>query len=148
MADISFVQYDSAVFPTIEQSIEHSKLNPFIFNNFSNRLLTLRDGQNTVVYEPYNVMRSLSWMLEPFLVEYDMPVAEHYMPELTAKNTYDSHDFWYVCMIVNNCRSVKEYQFKRYKILPATELYRIETFLDRVKGSLRVYDPEKDVIFK
>ena len=148
MAELSFVQYDSAIFPTIEESVEHAKTNPFIFNNYSDRLLTLRDGENTIVYEPYNVMRSLVWMLEPFLVTYDMPVDEHYMPEKTAKRLYDSHDFWYVCMLINDCRSVKDYRFKQYKVLPAKDLYHIESFLDRSKGRLRVHDPEGDVIFK
>jgi hypothetical protein len=148
VADISFAQYDSADFPTIEQSIAHAETNPFLFNNYSDKLVALLEGENVVVHEPYNVLQSFIWMLEPFLVEYDMPEDEYYMPEKTAKKLYDSHDFWYVCMLVNNCVSCMDYKFKKYKVLPATELYHIETFLEKARGSLRVYNPDSSTVFK
>ena len=148
MADISCAQYDSADFPTIDQSIENSKTNPFLFNNYSDKLVALLEGENVIVHEPYNVLHSFIWMLEPYLVEYDMPESEYYMPEKTAKNLYDSHDFWYVCMLINDCKTVMDYKFKTYKILPAEELYHIETFLEKAKGSLRIYSPDSNTIFK
>ena len=145
---LSFASYDSAEFPTIEESIANSKTNPFLLNNFSDKLVALVEGQNTIVYEPYNVLQSFVWMLDDFLVTYPMPPDEYYMPEKTAKRLYDSHDFWYICMLINNVSNAKDYRFETYKVLPAENLYHIETFLDRAKGELRVYTPEADTVFK
>jgi hypothetical protein len=148
MADISFSQFDSADFPTIEESIAHSKANPFLSDSFSDKYITSVDNLSALITEPSNVLSSLIWMLEPYLTTETMPTGELYMPERTAKRLYNSHDFWYVCMLVNGCPAASEYNFTTMKVLPADELYRIETFLRTVKGQINVYTEDRDVIHR
>jgi hypothetical protein len=148
MADISFSQFDSADFPTIGESVAHSKENPFVLDSFSDKYITTVDNQTALINEPSNVLSSLIWMLEPYLVSQTMPDDERYMPERTAKRLYNSHDFWYVCMLINGCPAASEYSYKSMKVLPAAELYRIETFLRTVKGQVSVYTEDRDVIHK
>jgi hypothetical protein len=143
-----FSSYDSAEFPLIEQSIEHSTTNPFIFNNYSNRMIAVRDSENIIVNEPYNILQEMIDMLSEHFVEYDMPENEYYMPERTAKKIYDSHDFWYICMLVNKCVTIKDYHYTKYFILPADKLFHIETFLDKVKNEVRMYQPDLYTVFK
>ena len=149
MAAISFRKFDSADFATIEQSIEHAAENPFLLTKLQNQVVLTRNAENLYIAEPTNDLQQFIWMLDEFLVEETMHPSEYYMPEKTSKRLYDSHDFWYVCMLVNGCSSVTEYRYKTIKVLPPEYLYHIETFAIRAKRSTLVI-PENDdlVIFK
>lgn len=145
---LSFSNFDSADFATIDESIVHSQSNPFLAGNYSDRLIATVDGANVIVHEPFNVLKSFAWMLDDLAVTYDMPQDEYYMPERTARRVYGSHDFWYVCMLVNNCSTVKDYRYTRYKVIPVESLYHVETFLDKARRSARVYSPDSNTIYK
>lgn len=145
---ISFSKFDSAAFPLMEQSIEHARDNPFLLDRFCDKFSTTRDGQGVLVSEPSSILSSLIWMLDPYLSVETFPADEIYMPEKTSKRLYNSHDFWYVCMMVNDCPSVTEYDFRTLRYLPAKELNRIEVFLRNVKGQVNVYLDEENIIYR
>ena len=148
MADISFLKYDSARFATLEASIAHAADNPFLLDRFSDKYAATIDGIRFLVNEPSNILSSFIWMLEPFVTTAVLPADERFMPEKTAKRLYDSHDFWYIPMLINNCPSVTEYEYREIKVLSSSELYRVEAFLRRVKNQVTIYTEDRDVIYK
>jgi hypothetical protein len=148
MADISFKQFDSASFATIEASIKHSEDNPFIIDRFSDKYSAQIDGVSFIISEPSNILSSFIWMLDPYITTQPLPSDERFMPERTAKRLYGSHDFWYVPMLLNSCASVTEYEFSSIKVLTADQLYRVEAFLRRAKNQVTVYQEDRDVIYR
>lgn len=143
----SFIQFDSADMATLEESITHSKENPFLMDKFSDKLRTTIDGEGCLVNEPANILSSLVWMLEPFLVEEPLPDNEKYMPERTSKRLYNSHDFWFVLMLINGVAACSEYNLTTIKLLQAKDLHKIEIFLAKVKGQVSAYGEDRDVIY-
>jgi len=149
MAHLSFSNYDSADKPTIEASITHAESNPFLLSRFQDVMIYRRGDVNVEIREPRNVLTQFMWMLEPFLTTEYMPDSEMYMPERTAKRLYDSHDFWYVCMMVNGCASVTEYNMGKMLVLPVDQLYRLEAILFRAKNTqTAISEGDDSVIFK
>jgi len=148
MADVSFSQFDSASFPTLEESIANSLINPFLLDNFSDKYRTNIDGLPVLFNEPSNILQSLIWLLTPSLLTETMPQNEIFMPERTSKRLYGSHDFWYMPMLVNDCMCASEYKFTTMLYLPSSSLPDVEVFLNSVKGAVNIYDEDKSTIYR
>ena len=144
----SLKKYDSAVFPTIEESIANAKKNPFLTKKSSDSLIMTVDSETVLISEPMNILRENFWMLEEFLVAYPMPEDEHFMPELSSVRTYGTHDLWYVFLLANNCFSMKSYQFKTYKVLPSGSINKLFTFFNISKNTSRYFSAENSIVFK
>ena len=141
-------RYDSASFPTIEESIANAVKNPFLIKNFSDSLLMTIDSETVIISEPINILRDFFWMLEDSLVSYVMPEDEFYMPELTSRRLYGTHDLWFICLLANNCVSMKNYKMTYYKVLPAAKINKIEIFLNHVKNTSRFFTSDNSVVYK
>ena len=131
MAELSFVQYDSATPATIEESIEHAKTNPFNVSNFARKISVTHQGVAYTVVEPLSVIKQFLDGLEEYIVTESLPSDEHYMPEDTALRLYGSRDFWFLIMLLNNVFSCTEYRLPEIRYIPAEQLFRIEKFLVR-----------------
>ena len=142
-----YQEFDSGKFPYIDQSIEHSKTNPFLMHNFTNEIrFALNDGNVIAITEPMNIIKDLIYLFEDNIFTRVLPEEEYYKPEQTAYNLYGSHDFWYVIMLLNNCFTFLEYDKKEIKYINPNELYRIEKFIGKSSNNVR-FIQSADVVY-
>lgn len=145
---ISFSAYDSGDFATVEESVAHSKNNPFIISNMSNKLIAVRNNELVTMVEPNSPLINFLFMLDEFVITTKFIENERFMPERTSKRLYGSHDFWYVCMLLNNCFTIKNYEFKdKFRILPSDSLYRIEKFQRLNKKTSRMINDSDESLY-
>lgn len=145
---ISFSAYDSADFATIEESVAHSKNNSFIISNMSNKLVSVRGNELVTMIEPNSPLVNFLFMLDEFVIITEFVENEIFMPERTSKRLYNSHDFWYVCMLLNNCFTVKDYSFgTNFRILPANDLYRIDKFIKLTNRTTRMINDSDESLY-
>ena len=132
MATQSFKLYDSGNFPTLQESIDHSKLNPLLFNKFASSFSVNFKYKNIEIESFKNSLTDFSSFLKNEAVEGTFNVSETFKPELTAKRLYDSSDLYYVCLVVNGCLSRADYSFNEkstYFYVPSTKIQIISKFL-------------------
>jgi hypothetical protein len=133
----SFSNYDSSLFPTLPESIKHAQSNPLLIENLSDWMLTLYDTEEVLIQEPSCTLKSMVHMFDDVLETINVPTTEYYRPELTAKRLYDSYDFWYILLLVNNIYSNVKYNQPTIKYIPAKELVRLGKFAQRAKNVVR-----------
>jgi hypothetical protein len=120
-----FENYDSSSFPTLEESIAHSKENPFISTNFSAKLAI---GDYLIV-DPNSALKTFIDAYSDSMQDVVLNSDEMYAPEKVALRLYGSSDFWFILMIINKIPSVFEFNVATIKALPVNLLYKIETLL-------------------
>lgn len=136
---LSFENYDSSIFPTFPESIAHSRSNPFLIENLSNNLSMQFDNDTVLMQEPSCLFKDLINFFEEDYIEIDLPVQEHYRPEITAKRLYGSSDFWYIILLVNNIFSVNDYNMTKVRYIPNARLTKMQTFIKYSKGVTSIY---------
>ena len=134
---ISFSNYDSSLFPTFPESIKHSMSNPLLIENLSDWMIDIYDGEEVMIQEPSCTLKSMIGMFDDVLETIAVPNSEFYRPEITAKRLYDSADFWYILLLVNNIYSPHKYNKSSIKYIPAKELIRLSKFSQRTKNIVR-----------
>lgn len=129
---IKFSKYDSAVFPTIEESIEHAKTNPFLSKNFAGKIRVKYKDTEYIIMEPSPSIKMFLNSLSEFFIEDVIRDEENYSPESTALRLYGSHDFWFLVMLLNSFDSITSYKKgNSILVIPPEQLFRIEKFLVR-----------------
>ena len=138
-----FKEYDSSNFATIEESIKHSKTNPFNVNKFSTDI-TFSDTGNSVP-SPITNIKQLLDTINDLYIEHSLTEDELYRPESTSLKLYGSPDFWFVIMIINNIGSVLDYTKRTIKVIPENKLFKIEQLFSVVNN---INVTTENVIFK
>jgi hypothetical protein len=138
-----FQEYNSSLFPTIEDSILHSKTNPFIVSNFSTDIIFSDSGN--VIPSPITNINQLIKNLNDLLVNYNVSEEEFYRPETTSIKLYGSPDFWYLILLLNNIGTVLDYTKNTIKVLPEKDLFKIEQLFKVVK---QIKVKNENIIFK
>lgn len=126
-----FQEYNSSLFPTIEESVLHSKTNPFVVSNFSTDIVFNDTGN--IIPSPITNINQLIRNLDNLLVDYNVSEEELYRPETTSIKLYGSPDFWYLILLINNIGSVLDYTKSIIKVLPEKDLFRVEQLFKVIK---------------
>ena len=127
----SLIKYDSANFPYINESIDHYKDNPFIVDNFTNKLvININSEYTALISEPDSIIKDLLEVFDDYILTKVLPIDEYYKPEQTSKRLYDSHDLWYILLLLNDCMSVKDFNMNTYKYIDPDQIGQISKFLN------------------
>ena len=126
-----FQEYNSSLFPTIEESVLHSKTNPFVVSNFSTDIVFNDTGN--IIPSPITNINQLIRNLDNLLIDYNVSEEELYRPETTSIKLYGSPDFWYLILLINNIGSVLDYTKSIIKVLPEKDLFRVEQLFKVIK---------------
>lgn len=120
-----FEEFNSSKFATLEESIAHSKDNPFISSNFNTKL----EVGNYTIIDPNSALKQFIDAYSDLMQDVILKDDEFYSPEKVALRLYGSNDFWFILMIINKIPTIFEFNVPVIKALPVNLLYKIETLL-------------------
>lgn len=144
----TYSTFDSGRFADIQDSILSADANPFTYDKYSDKMVFTDDtGVTREICEPVNNLQIFLSELDPYCTITSIPDGEIYMPERTALRLYGSHDFWYILLLLNNCRTMTEYTMSQVKYIRPSELYRLQLFLNLAKNEKKFYN-DKYIIHK
>lgn len=145
-AKLSFAKFDSAKFPSLVESLQHSITNPLLLQNLSDWLITSFDGEAVKVQEPDANIKRMIRFFEPTMEMTEIPEEEYYLPERTAMRLYDNADLWYIILLANNIFRRLDYNKPMMKTIPAVQLQRIATFTKMENNRVRTFK-ENDILY-
>lgn len=140
-----FKNYDSSAFPTLHQSILHSKTNPFLVENLSTKISLVIEKELFLVQDPNSPLKEFISYFENDIYEEELPESEYYRPEMTALRVYGSADLWYLILIVNNLFSVTQYRRKTIKLVNTNGVARLTKFMAMADGSARNVNEDENL---
>lgn len=136
-AAVNFEFYDSTKFPTFPESIAHARRNPLLIENLSDWRETTFDNDQVLVQESTCLFKDVLHFFDEVLEEAELPEAEYYRPEITAKRLYGSADLWFTILLVNDIQTVTKYNKSTIRYIPGRELKRLEKFARRAGQVVR-----------
>jgi hypothetical protein len=101
VVQLSLTNYDSSKFPTIRESIRHSKNNKLVLSNIS-PTISIDDGflgKGSPIFKKYDEY------LKGFLTEIELTPNFRYSPRHVSKAYYGTPDLWYLVLWANNMTS-------------------------------------------
>lgn len=120
-----FEKYDSSNFATLEDSIAHSKSNPFLASNFNPKLLI----NDYTIVEPTSTLKTFLSAYEDLFTEVTVDESYYYKPEKFSLFMYGSCDFAFLIMMINNINTVTDFNKATLKVFPENFLFKIENYL-------------------
>jgi hypothetical protein len=142
---MKYTNYDSARFAYIDESIADSKNNVLTLDKYTSNIEYHIDNFKFIMSEPVSIIKEIIPVLfEGSYKVQNLPLKEWYRPESTAKRLYDTHDLWYLIMLVNKCSSYLDYKYETINYIDPEQAYKITKLLNtnkmKIKKSIKNLD--------
>lgn len=123
--------YNSARFASLDDSLAHSKNNPFVISNTS-----IHTQINDKIIKKGYVFKRFEFLLQEYTETSRVKITEYQHPEFFSQRVYGTPDLWYIVLWINGMRSFLDFNIENVKILTSQGLTILNRILEKYRNNI------------